>query len=333
MTGSPLREKNLELNLGKACNNRCIFCLDGNAPASSRRWLPVARAREEMRVARARGVASIGLLGGEPTAHPKIVELAAEARELGFTRVALATNGLKLADAAFARELALAGVTRVGVSIHGHRAAVEDHLSGRKGNFARKLRAIENLLALRAGGLLPHNVSLNAVITRAGFRHMGAFAAFFARRGIGDVRFNLVRTDACPERGIELTPRLAELAPEILKTAVVNEKLLSIDLGFGDVPFCAYPAPVRADPRLRARYVGEHRDLDTSCAVFVAPADARAPAQRFRWSERKRGALKVRGEACRACAAAAACEGVWRSYAGLYGTGELAPLGAGWEDA
>ena len=42
------------------------------------------------------GHRSVGFLGGEPTTYPKIVQSVAFAKELGFTRIAIATNATKL---------------------------------------------------------------------------------------------------------------------------------------------------------------------------------------------------------------------------------------------
>jgi sulfatase maturation enzyme AslB (radical SAM superfamily) len=304
------KEKNLELNLGKVCNNRCIFCLDRNAGKAARKWLPLQRARKEIEIARKEGIESLGLLGGEPTAHPRILEIVAMAREAGFKRIALASNGLKLSDGDFARRLVDNGVTRVGISIHGHNGKIEDFLSGRKGNFERKIRAIENLLEMHRAGRLPHNVSLNAVLNRYNFRRMAPFCAFFKKLGIGD-------------RGKEFTPTLTELAPQLVKMILVNERLLRMEVSFGDVPLCTYPLDILRSRRLASAYVGEIRDLDTSCAVFISPADLSVEAQRFNWNDRKREALKVQTEQCRRCTASGVCEGLWRSYVELYGTDEL----------
>ncbi len=319
--------RNLELSLGKACNNRCIFCLDGNAKKEARRWVPLHRAHEELKRARSEGAVSVGLLGGEPTAHPRILEIVVMARELGFGRIALATNVLKLSDPVFCRELVTAGATRFSLSIHAARAEDEDYLSGRVGNFEKKLAGVANLLALRAEGLIPDNVSINAVLTRRVSGVMPAFMAFWKGRGIEDVRFNLIRTDACPERAMELTPRLADLGPEILRTVATNQTRLHMELSFGDIPLCVYPWEILDNPGLASKVVGEARDLDTWVAVFHAPKDEAMDAERFRWSSKKRSALKLQPrEPCERCRMAAHCEGVWRSYLDLHGAGELSPL-------
>jgi MoaA/NifB/PqqE/SkfB family radical SAM enzyme len=321
------KRRNLELNLGRVCNNRCVICLDLTAPQESRRWLPLERAAAELERARAEGTTSVGLLGGEPTAHPHVLDIVARARELGFSRVALSTNALKLEDAALARALVDAGATRFTVSVHAHTAADEDHISGREGNFVRKQRAIAHLVELRRGGLLPDNVSLNAVLTTRLVGAMAEFAVHYRRMGVRDIRFNMIRTDPCPGVASDLTPRLAELAPAILRTVAVNARALRMDLSWGDLPLCVWPWEILAETRLARAVIGELRDLETWVAVFRAPADATRDASRFRWTERKRDALKVQPDLpCGRCAAAPACEGLWRSYNELFGAGELAPI-------
>jgi MoaA/NifB/PqqE/SkfB family radical SAM enzyme len=323
MSGS----RNLELNLGKLCNNRCIFCLDGAAPQESRKWVPVERAAGELERARKEGTTSLGLLGGEPTAHPEILEIVGRARKLGFERIALTSNGLKLSNADLSRALVEAGVTRFSLSVHAHTAADEDYLTGREGNFERKLGGIRNLLALRAEGHLRDNVSLNAVINTRTYRSMPEYASFYGRMGIDDVRFNMIRTNACPERGEELTPRFRDLAPEILRAVAVNESKLRMHMSFGDLPLCVFPWEILENAPLASRVVGEARDLETWVSVFHAPKDPGREAEHFRWSDKKRSALKLQpAEPCGRCRRTDACEGVWMSYNDLYGSSELGAL-------
>ena len=40
--------KNVEINLGKACNNRCVFCLDGMPKREDRSYLPWETLKVEM---------------------------------------------------------------------------------------------------------------------------------------------------------------------------------------------------------------------------------------------------------------------------------------------
>jgi len=320
-------ERNLELNLGLACNNRCIFCLDLTALPEARKWLPIERALDELHLARGEGATSVGLLGGEPTAHPRILDIVREARDAGYGRIALQTNGLRLSDPDLCRSLVESGVNRISMSVHSFSAADEDYLTGRAGNFAKKRRAVENLVALRKEGFLEHNVSLNAVLTTRIHSRLVDYAGHYRQLGITDVRFNMIRTDSCLDRGPELTPRLQDLAPEIARAVAASESRLHMDLSFGDLPLCAYPWEILENRPLAGRVIGEARDLDTWVAVFSAPRDLTRAPDRFKWTERKKSALKIQPEdPCSRCGLAELCEGVWRSYVALHGGSELRPL-------
>jgi len=220
-----------------------------------------------------------------------------------------------------------AGVTRFSVSIHGHTPEIEDRISGKKGNFQRKVLAIRNLVRLRDDGLLPDNVSLNPVLTRPLLGAVPEFAAACRKLGIHDIRYNFVRTDPCPELAVELTPELTAVTREILRTVVVNTHHLRMDLSFGDLPLCVYPWEILSNHDLASTVIGEARDLDTWVAVFVAPQDDTCDASRFHWTDRKRNALKTQpSPPCDRCKLSEPCEGIWRSYVETRGTAGLSSV-------
>ena len=106
--------KGFELNIGRACNSRCVFCVSRQVSQEEKVWLPLEKARDEVRLAFEQGCRALGFLGGEPTIYPHLEEVIRYGRELGYQRVALATNGLLLARAAVVEKLIDAGVTRFG---------------------------------------------------------------------------------------------------------------------------------------------------------------------------------------------------------------------------
>ena len=57
--------KNVEINIGKACNNRCVFCIDGLPKPEDRSAMPWSRCRPNSRVGED-SYRSVGFLGGEP---------------------------------------------------------------------------------------------------------------------------------------------------------------------------------------------------------------------------------------------------------------------------
>ena len=163
---NPLRDKrrNVEINVGKACNNRCVFCLDGMPKKEDRSYMPFEQMKQELESWHAQGHRSVGFLGGEPTTYPKIVQSVAYARELGFTRVAIATNATKLRLRHFTDRILDAGLTRVTISMHGHTAELEDRLTRVPGNFEKKCTAIRYLREKKLEGFLPDGLSVNIVL-------------------------------------------------------------------------------------------------------------------------------------------------------------------------
>jgi len=83
----------VNFHLYKPCNYRCRFCfatyrdIDGH--------LPLPDAKRLLQQLREAGCEKLNFAGGEPTLHPHIGELVAEAKRLGFVTT-LITNGARL---------------------------------------------------------------------------------------------------------------------------------------------------------------------------------------------------------------------------------------------
>ncbi|MAY81821.1 MAG: hypothetical protein CL930_13710, partial [Deltaproteobacteria bacterium] len=68
------QRRNVEINIGKACNNRCVFCIDGLPKREDRSYMPYPQMQAELKRWYDDGHRSVGFLGGEPTTYPKIVQ-------------------------------------------------------------------------------------------------------------------------------------------------------------------------------------------------------------------------------------------------------------------
>src|SRR4051812_16860966 len=111
------------------------------------RALSTGRVLSAMKTARREGYEAVAFTGGEPTIRRDLLGLVRAAREGGFTDVKVQTNGLLLAAAANATRLLDAGVTRVHVSIHTHRADRYDALVRSPGSFPSMVAALSGLAA------------------------------------------------------------------------------------------------------------------------------------------------------------------------------------------
>jgi len=318
-------EKQLELNLGKACNNACVFCSNGNVNRADRRLLELDLVRHELDQAAQAGYTALGLLGGEPTLHPDLDAIVRHARDRGFTRVALCTNGRRLRDPARLAALVAAGVTRITLSIHSHDPAVADALCGREGAFAQQIQALENIVSgLAAGTLdLPEGFAANSCIHGRNVRTLVPLARFLRRLGVRDIRFNYLRPENQAATDPTLLPRFPAVTRALEALVVWNETRGRLQLSFSDLPLCVFPAPFFVNRALFRRYLGDLRDLDTDVLVFRGLAQWR---DQFQWKQRRTHRLKQKAPVCAGCRVEPACEGIWRRYRDLYGDAGIEPV-------
>ncbi len=74
--------------------------------------------------------AAVQFTGGEPTLHPEFFRILTAAREMGFTHVQCASNGVKLAEPGFAEQAAAAGLQTVYLQFDGVDDAIYRKLRG-----------------------------------------------------------------------------------------------------------------------------------------------------------------------------------------------------------
>ena len=150
----------LRVSLTDACNLRCVYCMPEDIvfrpPAT---LLQDAEILTLIRVAASLGVDKIRLTGGEPTVRRGVVELVRAIRAIpGIQRVAMTTNGVKLAE--LARPLKEAGLDQVNISVDTLNPAKFQRIT-RRGNLDDVWQGVE---AAEATGMQP--IKLNCVVTR-----------------------------------------------------------------------------------------------------------------------------------------------------------------------
>jgi MoaA/NifB/PqqE/SkfB family radical SAM enzyme len=340
---SPFRDprRNVEINIGKTCNNKCVFCLDGMPTKEDKAFMPFEDMLAELDRYRAEGHLSVGFLGGEPTTYPWIVESVAHAHKIGFTRIALATNAMMLRREPFLDKLLDAGLTRTTISMHGHTAALEDKLTMVPGGFEKKCTAIRNLLARKERGLLKDGVSVNIVLNGWNYRALPKMMKFFLETmKLDDLRVNFVRPEGYAEGNPDLTPTYSDVIPILTKAILLNEFHFKKVFTFGGIPMCVLPEELLRSRRLLTKYCGDvYRDLSTDCSVRADNAGPEGGGRkthgvsaiqqgraRFNWQDRKRADLKYQAPSCQRCSMNSVCEGVWSGYTDIYGFSEFAPL-------
>ena len=136
-----------QIDLTNRCNMRCPICF-ANAGAvgyvSEPDFDEVVRQLTALRQMRPTPTTAIQFTGGEPTIHPDFLKIVRTSGEMGFSHIQIATNGIRIADADFARQAAEAGLHTLYLQFDGVGPAAYEHTRNCPGIWEKKLAAIEN---------------------------------------------------------------------------------------------------------------------------------------------------------------------------------------------
>ena len=290
----------IEIALDYRCNLRCLGC---RACEDNGERLATADALEVMRDARRDDVPNLWIGGGEPTLHPELLALVARARALGFERVLLQTNGLRLSYPRFADALLAAGVTDVSFNVKSHRAEVTDALTRSPGSHELLLAGIANV----AGRL---RVAADVLITRSTAPDLAETVRVFAERGVE--RFSLWLLSAAdstdPAVAAEV-PRLSDVSGFLAAASAVAREQ-AVELVSLHTPPCTLPS------EHRARYLPAR-------ALRLLVVDPSRRAFPLESSPFEGGSYP---DGCARCGARAGCGGARSDYLALHGSAELIPI-------
>ena len=295
----------LELHLTYTCPERCRFCSEEHRMAHFKPFpVTFGRVAKVLRTHAARGVTSVHLTGGEPTIHPRFVDVCKLARKLGM-RTSAGTIGTMLSREDFARD-ALPHLDEALFSLHGPDAALHDELAGRDGSFAQVTSAIALCRRLDPS----FGAFVNTVLCRRNLDALPDTLRLADSLGASLI----VVSNTTPEGGgydhfDELAPRLVELRDAV--AALPLDEISATVRLFG-MPMCLLgdrgplSNDLHWDPRVTVEWAAAPGKV-----VF---GDV--------WS-RDPGRKRTFVAACEGCSMKGLCQGVWERYAELWPTDAL----------
>ncbi|MCS6900758.1 MAG: radical SAM protein, partial [Myxococcales bacterium] len=284
------------------CNHFCGFC--------SNPTTPYTHTFDTMKVLVddlvARGYFGVILTGGEPTLHPELPRITAYANERGL-HVRMITNGSRLADRSFAREMASAGLKLVHVSVYSVRPEVEARLRGATGTLERAYEAVSNA---HAEGV---EVNINCVINRLNADHLDENVAYWMEHHPYIRHFIWNNLDPSMGRAevnqAEFTPRLADFEASLfraLRLLYRSGRTFRVE----KVPLCYMTEFAWASTETRKIVKGEER--------IVHFLDRKQTVRQTDWEH-------IYAEGCNVCTLRPICGGLFDRGNG-YDPAELAPV-------
>lgn len=291
----------LELALDYRCNLRCLGC---HACHDDGTRLSSTDAASLLREGRARGIASLWIGGGEPTLREDLFALVKTARSLGYARVLVQTNGMRLAYAAYADALVAAGVTDVSVNVKSHRADTHDRLSRADGCHALLVEALRGLAARSV------RVTADVLLARSTIVDLAEIVPFYASLGVKRFVLWLLSAADVDERDVaDEVPRIADLIPYLARAAEAA-RAADVELVSLHTPRCTLP------PKLRPLF-----EPASSLDLVVVGPDARAfPLEE---SPFEGGAYVA---ACATCSERSRCGGPRADYLRIHGDREFTAI-------
>lgn len=309
----PSARRTYEMLLSYDCNAKCAFCY--NPPLTKEvlaQSIPFARAAAKLAKARAEGYDGVWFTGGDPTLRPDLSKLLLLSRKLGFRRIQIGTNAVRLSSEAYASRLAAAGLNYARVSLHAAAPEVHDRLLALPGAFDKAVRGIENL---RASGVY---VGLNFVVTRDNAAELPAFFALcLDRLGVRDFDVIFLHHRGMMDlHGDELGVRYSEAVPHLRAAWRLLEKkgLRRRTPTLVNLPPCAAP---ELEP-----WIADWSSEGTGDAL-TRPGASAVDLMAMK------GAQKTKGPGCASCVLEPRCLGFEREYAARYGDADFKPVREG----
>ena len=322
----------IHINTGAVCNNNCIFCMEEDRDAREVENGAITGEHVRSILDRHRGAEEICYTSGEPTTNPALPEYVRWARERGYGRVSVMTNGRMLSQVAYAQKLVTVGMNRFYVSIHGHTAKLHDALTRTPGSFEQTVRGLDVLKILRAR--FPLDVHTSTVITNRNLPHLAEIYAHLRSHGVDQVVFNVMqangRADTYFDQIFPSYRDIAETFRAFVAGAEETKQGRPVMAFLVDIPLCT----TEGIPDFNRGYVEAHTHYGALAEADRLFGDASAiPADRLtagplvelRRADLDSTARRHRDE-CTPCRYRASCEGVWGNYLKRNGWDEFVPV-------
>lgn len=218
------------------CNNRCCYCYAGEGcrkvdDNNIEEIMDFSYAQEVLREMKLCGAEHCLIIGGEPTLYPQLFPLIHFGTEIGL-KMKLVSNGRRLNDPDFVRQLKEAGLVHSSVSIEGGNASKHNEITGTI-SFEESCQGITNLIK--------EGVSCNTIFTVSllNIQDMVNYALLMHKMGVKNILYNFSLPSIDKGKIVSCySPNPQQCADAISKVYLtLKEKGIHISF-FATIPLC-----------------------------------------------------------------------------------------------
>lgn len=181
----PRLTRRIDLNTGPLCNLRCEFCyyIKDVQTQNRQKNLTTKECKKLILYYKTLGMEILEFTGGEPTIRSDFFELVTFAKQTGFKRISLITNGICLSDKNYVKNTVDSGVSDFLFSVHGSKTYIHDKITKVPGSYDKLIQAVKNLQNYNV------RIRFNSVITGNNLADIRPRAELFYQLGVKTVNF------------------------------------------------------------------------------------------------------------------------------------------------
>ncbi len=313
--------KHIEINIWKACNNKCKFCMSSKPSLWDIKFVKFDILKPKLESYYNNWYRSVWFLWWDISIYPNIIEIISYCKKIWFIEIQAITNGMIFDDYNFIERVVKAWLTRINISIHSHKKEIEDYLTQVPWCLKRKLKAIDNINLIYKKWLLKSPLSINIVLNKYNlFTIVDTVFYFYKIKKINDIRINFIwLSEDVKENWDDLKISYTEFLPYLKKLIYISLKY-NIRITFDTVPACIfYKIDKKNYKSLIKIFLWEDKD-------HIVEIDHVNNKDNFNWKERKKNSLKTMFEFCKKCEYYNVCEWVWKEYVEIYWENEFEPI-------
>lgn len=228
-----MKDQRVHILTSGGCTNDCVFCMDDK---KLRNFITLEKTRENLENG-LKYSKQVTFTSGEPTIHPKIIDMVKIAKELWYETIQILSNGRKYKDINFVIALIEAGITDFLISIHWYNASMHDGIVRKKWVFDDVLKWMINIAKLKPKYNLVFNTC--TTILRHNYPETYKIVYFLEKFPLDSVVLNVVipQQEAMKNKE-DVLVKYSLLAQEFKKLVPLQNKYRNIFINW--FPYCLW---------------------------------------------------------------------------------------------